>query len=119
MSNNISERFEACLTFLEKIRSGYKYSITIHKPYIEDGDWTIVASVVGECYNDKSYPHTFISVKVHDFDKLPEAIQLESQKIIDAEIESKKKSIENLNKDIEKLLFKGALLVELKSKLTT
>lgn len=116
----IEERISECLTFLEGIRPGYKYTITIHKPYIQDGDkWTTIASVVGESYKDKSYPHTFISVKITDFDKLPEAIQVEAQKIIDAEIESKRRSIENMQKDIDALLAKGQSLVDLKAKLAS
>ena len=116
----IEERFQACLAFLEDIRPGQKYTITIHKPKIAEGDrWTTSASVVGENYNDKSFPHTFLTVKVDDFEKLPEAIQAESQKIIDDEIESKKKSIETLNADVTKLLAKCESLVALKAKLTT
>ena len=115
----IAERIAECLTFLEGIRPGYKYTITIHKPYqVAEGDfWTTIASVVGESYKDKSYPHTFISVKLADFDKLPEAIQVESQKLIDADVESKRKGIESMQKEIEQLLVRGQSLLTLKNSL--
>ena len=82
--------------------------------------WETKVSVVGENYNDKSYPHiflTFLTVKLENFDKLPEAIQVEAQKIIDDEIETKKKSITDLQKSIDVLLAKGASLLELKKTL--
>jgi hypothetical protein len=113
----IEERIEACLAFLESIRPGYKYSITIHKPTATMSEvlgWETKVSVVGENYQDKSCPHTFLTVKVKDFEKLPEAIQVESQKLIDAEIEAKQKSVDNLKKDIDALLTKGVSLMELK-----
>src|SRR5258706_1222301 len=107
--NPLEQRLEECLTFLETIRKGYKYSITINKP---NGN-IITANVIGQSYEDKSYPHVFLSVKLKDFNSLPEAIQLESEKLIQAEITSKSESIISLNKGIEILLEKSRILLEL------
>lgn len=72
--------------------------------------WANVATI-------KSLPHTFLSVKVEDFDRIPEAIQLKAQELIDAEIASKLQSIATLNEDIGKLNTKAEALLELKNKL--
>lgn len=109
---SLEEKFIECLKFLESIRPGYKYKITLGI----DQKYT-TASVVGENYSDNSLPTIFLTVRATNFIHLPEAIQVESARLIKEEVDKKAESVAKLNKEIEELLSKMKQLVDLKSKL--
>jgi len=109
---SIEEKFEECLKFLESLRPGYKYTISLG---IKKGETT--ATVTGECYADKSLPSVFLTVRVADFSHIPEAIQIESARLIQEEVNKKSEAAAKLHKEMEELLLKMKKISDLKEKI--
>lgn len=108
------EKLRCCLEFLESIKQGYKYEITIHKPL---SDSRITVSVVGECLGDRSLPHVFLTTGVHLWQDIPDEIIKTAEKNIDDELKKNEKLIEEANLRMAALKMRKKTLEDLKSKL--